>query len=149
MSTTVNNASTPNRWYYMSAYATAVKHGYKGTEEEWLADVYGGAARADADAVICDEKAETATEKALDSEAYGAGTRGGEAVESDDPAYHNNAQYYSAQASGSAEDSEAYAVGKRGGTEKHSGRQSPAAGSGFTFLALRAQSRSAPTLRRR
>ena len=28
-------------WYYMSAYALAVKHGYTGTEEQWLADLKG------------------------------------------------------------------------------------------------------------
>ena len=33
-----------------------------------------------------------------DAEAFAAGTRGGETVESDDPAYHNNAKYYSEQA---------------------------------------------------
>lgn len=35
---------------------------------------------------------------AENSEAFGAGTRNGVNVESDDPAYHNNAEYYSEQA---------------------------------------------------
>ena len=113
--------------YYLTAYGLAVKHGYKGTEEQFVEDIYGGAARADADAEI-------ARQKASDSEAYGAGTRDGEAVPSDDPAYHNNAKYFKEQAAssasaaaesataaeGSAEDSEAYAIGKRGGTDVES-----------------------------
>jgi len=110
--------------YYLSAYGMAVKHGYKGTEEEFVRDIYGGAARADIKAEMATQEAAVATQKALDSEAYGAGTRAGETVDSEDPAYHNNAMYY-AQASagsadaadGSAEDSEAYAIGKRDGTD--------------------------------
>ena len=35
-----------------------------------------------------------------DAEAYAAGTRGGDAVASGDPAYHNNAYYYASQISG-------------------------------------------------
>lgn len=103
MSTTVNNADTPNRWFYMSAYATAVKHGYMGTEEDWLRDVYGGAGRAEAAADAAAASAEAASGSASDSEAYGAGTRGGEAVTEDDPAHHNNAMYYAQEAAGSAE----------------------------------------------
>ena len=37
-----------------------------------------------------------------DAEAFAAGTRGGTAVESTDPAYHNNAKYYAEQAATSA-----------------------------------------------
>ena len=49
------------------------------------------------------EDAQDAAEDAQsDAEAYGAGTRGGEAVGSSDPAYHNNAKYYSEQARESA-----------------------------------------------
>lgn len=42
----------------------------------------------------------TSANKALDSEAYGAGTRNGVAVQDGDPAYHNNAKYWAEQASG-------------------------------------------------
>ena len=38
--------------------------------------------------------ASTANTKASDAEAYSAGTRGGTAVESTDPAYHNNSKYW-------------------------------------------------------
>jgi len=62
-----------------------------------------------------------------DTEAYATGKRNGEDVESDDPAYHNNAKYYNEQAADSAEaasdssdsaniqalKSEGYAVGKQ------------------------------------
>lgn len=59
---------------------------------------------------------------AAKSEAYGAGTVNGVPVTSDNPAYENNAKYYSEEAEASAsgveqlkEDSEAYAVGTRDG----------------------------------
>lgn len=65
---------------------------------------------------------------AAKSEAYGAGTVNGVPVTSDNPAYHNNAKYYSDEAAASAsgvaqlkEDSEAYAVGTRGGAPVTSG----------------------------
>lgn len=75
------------------------------------------------------EAIEETQEKALESEAWAVGQRGGTDVPSTDPAYHNNSKYYSEQAdtsatnaansesaaSGSAEDSEAWAVGERGG----------------------------------
>lgn len=62
-----------------------------------------------------------------DTEAYAAGTREGDPVESDDPAYHNNAKYYNEQAALSADaasgssvsantqalKSEGYAIGKQ------------------------------------
>jgi len=55
-----------------------------------------------AEAVAAQEAAEDAQEDAedaaSDAEAYAVGTRGGEAVESTDPTYHNNAKYYSEQA---------------------------------------------------
>ena len=55
------------------------------------------------DAQDAAEDAQDAAEDAQsDAEAYGAGTRGGEAVGSSDPAYHNNAKYYSEQAAASA-----------------------------------------------
>ena len=32
---------TPWRGYYITAYGIAVKHGFKGTEEEWLESLRG------------------------------------------------------------------------------------------------------------
>lgn len=65
---------------------------------------------------------------AAKSEAYGAGTVNGVPVTSDNPAYQNNAKYYSDEAAASAsgvaqlkEDSEAYAVGTRNGVPVTSG----------------------------
>lgn len=65
---------------------------------------------------------------AYKAEAYGAGTKDGDPVPSTDPAYHNNAKYYSEQAAASAasvgdlaKDSEAWAVGERGGVPVTSG----------------------------
>lgn len=65
---------------------------------------------------------------AAKSEAYGAGTVNGVPVTSDNPAYENNAKYYSDEAAASAsgvaqlkEDSEAYAVGTRDGVPVTSG----------------------------
>lgn len=65
---------------------------------------------------------------AAKSEAYGAGTVNGVPVTSDNPAYQNNAKYYSDEAAASAtgvqqlkEDSEAYAVGTRDGVPVTSG----------------------------
>lgn len=65
---------------------------------------------------------------AAKSEAYGAGTVNGIPVTSDNPAYENNAKYYSDEAAASAssveqfkEDSEAYAVGTRDGAPVTSG----------------------------
>lgn len=56
-----------------------------------------------ADALEAVEDAKTeAVSAAEDAEAYAVGKRGGETVESTDPTYHNNAKYYSEQASGSA-----------------------------------------------
>lgn len=98
----------------VSAYAIAVEQGYTGTEEEWIAELSSTT-----------QNAETATAKALDSEAYALGTRDGSAVSSDDPAYHNNSKYYAEKApidavnasKPYAETSEAYAIGKRDGTD--------------------------------
>ena len=75
--------------------------------------------------------ATAAAADALDAEAFGAGTRGGDPVGPSDPAYQNNAPYYNTQAGtsatsaglsataaeDSAEDSEAYAIGKRNGQD--------------------------------
>ena len=65
---------------------------------------------------------------AAKSEAFGAGTVNGVPVTSDNPAYENNAKYYSDEAAASAsgvaqlkEDSEAYAVGTRNGVPVTSG----------------------------
>ena len=49
---------------------------------------------------IVDTAAQTVTEA---GEAWAAGTKGGEAVPSTDPAYHNNAKYYMQQAQGIAD----------------------------------------------
>lgn len=89
----------------IDAYAYAVENGYfSGTREQWYAMI------------------SSSTEHASDAEAYAKGTRAGEAVSSDDPAYHNNASYWNSQAEAqagsaedSAEDAEAYAKGTRGG----------------------------------
>lgn len=50
-----------------------------------------------------------------DAEAWAKGTRGGRAVEDDDPTYQNNSKYYSQQIVDMASDSEAYAKGTRNG----------------------------------
>lgn len=50
--------------------------------------------------------AEDAEDSAEDSEAYAIGKRGGEDVDSDDPAYHNNSLYYEQQAAQYATDAE-------------------------------------------
>ena len=52
-----------------------------------------------------------------DAEAWAVGERDGVPVESGDPAYQNNAEFYAGEAAGSAEDAEAWAVGKRSGTD--------------------------------
>ena len=68
--------------------------------------------------------AEQAGGYSTDAEAWAAGTRGGEDVESGDDAYQNNAKYYSEQSSGfaddaagSASDAEAWAKGTKNGTD--------------------------------
>lgn len=40
--------------YYLTAYGIAVKHGYQGTEEDFVRDIYGGAERAAADAALAE-----------------------------------------------------------------------------------------------
>jgi hypothetical protein len=64
----------------VSAFGVAKEHGWTGTESEWEA------------------LQAAAPELALKAESYGAGTRDGEPVDSDDPAYENNAEYYATQA---------------------------------------------------
>ena len=68
----------------VSAFGVAKENGWTGTEAEWEA------------------LQAAAPQKASDAEAYAAGTRSGTAVDSDDPAYQNNAKYYKEQAAGSA-----------------------------------------------
>lgn len=97
----------------VSAYAYAVSKGYTGTEEEFAEGLARSADYAD----NAEQSADISASKALDSEAFGAGTRAGEPVESDDPAYHNNAGYYAGKAASDASDSEAYGTGKRGGVD--------------------------------
>lgn len=100
-----NYGSLENPPYYVTAYGIAVKHGYQGTEEEWIHEIQESAHDS---SIAAAESAEAAAGSADTAEAYGAGTRGGEPLDEDDPAYHNNAQYYSDHA-------EAYGAGTRGG----------------------------------
>lgn len=70
-----------------TAYAIAKKHGYVGTEVQFAAEMTGAA-----------ESARAAAQDASDAEAYAIGKRDGTDVPSTDPAYHNNAKYWSQQA---------------------------------------------------
>ena len=76
----------------VEAYAQAVAGGYTGTKEEWIEEI--------AKASI---NAQTAHERAKDSEAYARGTRDGVDVDSEDPAYHNNSKFYAQAAEAAAE----------------------------------------------
>lgn len=101
-----------------TAYQYAVDGGYSGTEADFYADLAN-----------FEDWKDDAEQGASDAEAYAKGTRGGTAVDSSDPAYHNNAQYFAGQAdtsaqasagsatssAGSASDSEAYGAGTRNG----------------------------------
>ena len=88
----------------IDAYAFAVENGYfSGTREQWYAMISG------------------TTQNASDAEAYAKGTRAGEAVTSDDPAYHNNSSYWNDQAGDNAENAEAWANGTRDGVDVTSG----------------------------
>ena len=92
----------------VTAYAAAVAAGYTGTKSEFetLMASYASVAQA-------------AASSAQDSEAYAKGTRGGTAVGSSDPAYHNNSKYYSEQSNSQgqaqAQNAEAWANGTRSG----------------------------------
>lgn len=88
----------------VTAYADAVAAGYTGTREQFATDLANAANYAGE----AGESEEAAAESAWDSEAYAVGTRGGAAVASDDPAYHNNAKYYSDQAHDDAGDAKNY-----------------------------------------
>ena len=88
----------------VTAYADAVAAGYTGTREQFATDLANAANYAGE----AGESEEAAAESAWDSEAYAVGTRGGAAVASDDPAYHNNAKYYSDQAHDDASDAKNY-----------------------------------------
>ena len=68
----------------VSAFGTARENGWEGTEALWTA------------------LQAACPELALKAESFGAGTRNGTPVTEDDPAYHNNAEYYAGQAAGSA-----------------------------------------------
>lgn len=76
------------------------------TAEAWAAGTSGGTPGADNNAAYfatqAGSSATAAAGSASDAEAFGAGTRGGDAVTSGDDAYHNNAKYYSEQAGTSA-----------------------------------------------
>lgn len=82
----------------VTAYAFAVEKGYTGTEEEFAELMASYATVAEAAAGSASDAADSAS----DAEAYGAGTRGGSAVESGDEAYHNNAKYYAESAADDA-----------------------------------------------
>lgn len=58
---------------------------------------------------------ELANKQMLAAEAWAVGTKNGTPVESTDEQYHNNAKYYSDEASHVTDDSEAWAVGSRKG----------------------------------
>lgn len=57
-----------------SAYEIAVKYGYEGTEEEWIAELYGNAAKSAAEAKEAEEKALRYAESAATSERNAAGS---------------------------------------------------------------------------
>lgn len=64
---------------------------------------------------------DAARDNAETAEAYAVGTRNGEAVSSDDPAYHNNSLYHSQQASGYASDASGYASNASGYADNAAG----------------------------
>lgn len=64
----------------------------------------------EATAAAVAEATEDAEEYAETAEAYAKGTRGGEAVTSDDPAYHNNAEYYNGLAAAAKTEAQAAAA---------------------------------------
>ena len=88
------------------------------------------ASSAEASATAAAQSAAAAEASEENAEAWAKGTKDGEAVESTDPAYHNNAKYYAEQAGGSAtaagasetnagtseENAEAWAKGTKDGT---------------------------------
>lgn len=63
-------------------------------DPDYLAQIDLDVASASASATAASGSATTASNKALDSEAYAIGTRGGVPVTSDDPAFENNSKYY-------------------------------------------------------
>ena len=71
----------------VSAYLDAVANGFVGTRAQFGAYLANSA-----------NYSAAAKGSAEDSEAYAIGTRDGTAVGGTDPAYHNNAKYYSEQA---------------------------------------------------
>ena len=60
--------------------------------------------------------AESVEEYTEESEAWARGTKGGQAVSSTDPTYHNNSKYYAEQSGDYVKDAEAWANGTRNGT---------------------------------
>lgn len=62
------------RGYYITAYGIAVKHGYQGTEAQWLEEIYGGAtaAAASAEAAAASAEAAAASEEAAEESAEAA-----------------------------------------------------------------------------
>lgn len=63
-------------------------------DPDYLAQIDLDVASASASATAASGSATTSSNKALDSEAYAIGTRGGVPVTSGDPAYENNSKYY-------------------------------------------------------
>ena len=64
-------------------------------QPNYLADCVSAKNDAETAEGNAEQSARNASSSELDSEAYALGTRNGTPVSSDDPAYHNNAKYYS------------------------------------------------------
>lgn len=79
---------------------------YKDTALNAKNDAVDAQTAAEAAQTAAETAQENAEDSAEDAEAYAVGTRSGTAVESTDPAYHNNAKYYNEQAQEAAEDME-------------------------------------------
>ena len=89
----------------VDSYAEAVEAGFTGTHEDFaqlLANVDNYSAAAVSAATAAEASATYAEDAAEDAEAYAIGRRNGEEVDEEDPAYHNNAEYYAEQAAESA-----------------------------------------------
>ena len=87
------------------AYTSAVEGGYQGTEQDFYADLgvlATAATTATNAAQAASGSANSADGREKDSESWAVGKRDGTDVPSTDPAYENNAKYYSQQAAASA-----------------------------------------------
>ena len=98
--------------YFVTPRAYFENLGYKFADDVAFAEWFSGnvdksreyaeaaaeaAAEAGRQAEAAETEKEAAAARALDAEAWAAGTRGGEAVTEEDPAHENNAAYYAAQ----------------------------------------------------